>query len=98
MRVQHWHQARPFLHQPHTGMTPAVDMTLMTLGQPEPTLQLQVIPRYLLQLTTYEQTRHERCHHHCHLLEPLVFARCQTTLQAIESLATPGNASALGVH
>ncbi len=79
-------------------MTPAVDMTLMTLGQPEPTLQLQVIPRNILQVTACEQAHHERCHHHRHLLKPLIMARCQTTLQAIELFATPGTAPTLRVQ
>ena len=57
MRIQHQHQGRPLLHDAHPRMRMTVDAPLMTLGQPEPPFQLQVVFRQSQGVAAAEQPR-----------------------------------------
>ena len=45
VRIQGQDQRRTFLHDPHSGMTMAVNPTLMALGLAEPPLKVEVVSR-----------------------------------------------------
>jgi hypothetical protein len=54
VRVQGQDQCRTFLHDPHPGMTMAVNPTLMALGLAEPPLQVEIVPRQVRVVTAEE--------------------------------------------
>ena len=53
----------PSAHQTHAGMLVTVNPPLMSLGQPEPPLQVQVVPRHLAGLAAGKESRRPAGHH-----------------------------------
>lgn len=64
--VQRQQQRRAFLHDSDSGMTVAVDPTLVALRLAEPTLQIEVVPRQARIVAPDEQPRLEAPHHRRH--------------------------------
>ncbi len=54
VRIQGQDQRWTFLHDPHPGMTMAVNPTLMALGLAEPPLQVEIVPRQVHVVTAEE--------------------------------------------
>ena len=77
-----------FLHDSHSGMTVAVNPTLVTLGLTKPTLQIQVVIRQLGIITADEQARLEAPHHRRHLPPDRVRLGSQAISQRREDDAT----------
>lgn len=66
--IQGQEQRRAFLDDSHSGMTAAVDPTLMPLRLAKPTLQIEVVDRRVRPVAADEQSRLEAPHHRRHLL------------------------------
>src|SRR5947209_12076963 len=86
--VQGQQQRRAFLHDSHSGMTVAMNPTLMALGLAKPTLQIEVVTRQVRLVTSDEQSRLEAPHYHRHLLPDRVRFGFQTLSQRREDDAT----------
>jgi hypothetical protein len=54
VRIQGQDQRRTLLNDPHSGMTMAVNPTLMALGLAEPPLQGEIVPRQVHVVSTEE--------------------------------------------
>ena len=67
MGVQRVDQRRPFLDDPYPGVAVAVDPTLMPLGQPEPTLQIQIVLYIANDVSAGKKAGPEAPHHAGHL-------------------------------
>src|SRR6478609_3069376 len=73
------HQRRPFLNDPDPRVAVTVDSPLVTLGQAEPPLQIEIVPDRLELPFAHEQPGEEADHHPGHrrmdrirtLLEPI---------------------------
>jgi hypothetical protein len=65
--IQRMDQRRSFLDDPNPGVATAVDPTLMPLGQPEPTLQIQVVLHIVNIVSADEEAGPEAPHHAGHL-------------------------------
>ena len=79
--IQHGQQRRPLLHQPYPRMAAAVDAPLVTIRQPEPPFQLQVVLRQFPRFAPGEETDREGRHHRRHLLAHRVGADLQPPSQ-----------------
>ena len=88
VRIQGQDQRRTFLHDPHPGMTMAVNPTLMALGLAEPPLQVEIVPRQVHVVTTEEEARLEAPHHPGHLLPDRVTIRLEAIAKGLESGST----------
>jgi hypothetical protein len=64
--IQGHEQRRALLHDSHSGMTAAVNPTLMPLRLAKPTLQVEVVAWQARLVTADEQTRLEAPHHRRH--------------------------------
>jgi hypothetical protein len=65
--IQGHEQRRALLYDPHSGVTVAVNATLMPLRLAKPTLQVQVVTRQARLVTADEQARLEAPHRRRHL-------------------------------
>src|SRR3954471_19972008 len=88
VRIQGQDQRRTFLHDPHSGMTMAVNPTLMALGLAEPPLQVEIVSRQVHVVTTEEEARLEAPHHPGHLLPDRVTIRLEAIAKCLESGST----------
>jgi hypothetical protein len=84
VRVQRRHQRCPLLHQPHSCMPPSVYPPFVSLGQSEPSFQVQIVLDVLVHLRPHEQSCRERHHHYRHLDPRRVPAACQTSFQSLK--------------
>src|SRR4029450_13358426 len=63
MRVKCQHQRWTLLHDPHAGMTMAMNPAFVAFGTLEPTLQVQIVGRKISRLASYKQPRRKATHH-----------------------------------
>ena len=68
VRVQHQHQRRPFLHDPHPRVAMAVNPTLVALGQAKPPLQVEIVEDLRHVVATGKQAATERQHQPHHVV------------------------------
>lgn len=68
VRVQHQHQRRPFLHDPHPRVAMAVNPTLVALGQAKPPLQVEIVEDLSHVVATGKQAATERQHQPHHVV------------------------------
>jgi hypothetical protein len=88
VRVQGRQQRRPVLHQPHADVTMTMNPTLVALGQAEPPLQIEIVPRQSRVITPDEQPRCETPHHPGHLLSYPISARVEPLAKGLEGRRT----------
>ncbi len=88
VRIQGREQGRPVLNQPHTDVTMTVDPTLVALGQAEPPLQIEIVPRQSRVITPDEQPRCETPHHPGHLLPHPIITRVELLANRLEGRRT----------
>jgi hypothetical protein len=93
--IQRMNQRRSFLDDPHPDMSMAVDPTLMPLGQPEPTLQIQVVLHIVHRVAAGEEAGPEVPHHAGHLLVDRIVVPPEARENRVEVGPTPIG-SALG--
>jgi hypothetical protein len=55
MRIKRQHQRWALLHDPHAGMTMAMNSAFVAFGPLEPTLQVQIIGGKISRLAPYKQ-------------------------------------------
>ena len=82
VRIQRMHQRRPFLNDPNPCMTVTVNPSLVTLGQAEPPLQVEIVLDRLELSLAHEQPSEEADHHPGHRR----MDRIRTVLEPIDQL------------
>lgn len=97
MRVQGQQHGCAFLDDAYARMTTPVDTTLVSFGQTKPTLQIQVVSRYVRSAATHEQPRFEARHHTPHLLADRIFGCQQFALQRTVTSFALGPAVGSGI-
>ena len=88
VRVQRQQYRRPFLHQPHADVTMSMNPTLVALGQAEPPLQIEIVPRQSRVISPDEQPRGETPHHPGHLLPHHVITGVEPLTNRLEGRRT----------
>ncbi len=88
--IQGMHQRRAFQDDPDPRVAMTVDPPLVTLGQAEPTLQIQVVADLLERPRADEQPGKEAHHHRDHLLVDRVVGPLEAIDQAFEGRFPPG--------
>jgi hypothetical protein len=63
MRVKRQHQRWTLLHDPHAGMTMAMNPAFVAFGTLEPTLQVQIVGGNISRLAPYKQPGLKAAHH-----------------------------------
>lgn len=87
-------QGRAFLHDPHAGMFVSVNVPLVSLRQPKPAFQVEVVAWLVGILATHEQADLKTGHDLAHLLLNQIVARSQLVTQGLESLRAFGTGTA----
>jgi hypothetical protein len=96
--VQGMDQCPSFQDDPDPRVATAVDATLVTLRQAEPTLQVQIFADLLERPRADEQAGQEARHHHGHLSVDRVIDPFEASDQAFERLAPLGGTGLSGVE
>jgi hypothetical protein len=86
MGIESGHQGRSFLNDADPRVAMAVNPPLVTLGQAEPTLQIQVVPDRVELALADEQAGQETHHHLDHLPVNRVLRLLQSIDQSFEGL------------
>ncbi len=86
--IQGQEQRWAFLHDSHSGVTVAVNPTLMSLRLSKPTLQIEVVTGQAWLVTTDEKTRLEALHHRRHLASDRVRSGSQAIAERLEEGST----------
>jgi len=68
VRVERGEEGRTVVHDADTGVSMAVDAALVSLGKPEPPLQVLVVLGKCLVITVNEQPRREALHQSSHVV------------------------------
>jgi hypothetical protein len=92
MGIQRMHQRRSFQDDPNPCVAMAVDPPLVTLGQPKPTLQIEIVLDLFELARTHEKPRQKADHHHNHLLVDRVLCLPESIDQGLERLPPIGAA------
>src|SRR3954468_7299682 len=88
VRVQHQHQRRPFLHDPHPRVAMSVDPTLMALRQPEPALELEIVQDLGDVVSTGEQAATKCDHQSYHMVMDRIGSLLESASQLLKPLLT----------
>ena len=91
--VQRVDLRRPFLDDPHSRVTVAVDPALVPLGQTEPTLQIEVVQDMIQVVPAQEQARTETVHQTGHVFMNRNSVAVQTCEDRIKVGLTRGGVS-----
>ena len=86
VRVQRVHQRRSFQHQPNPRVAMAVDPPLVTLRQPEPALQIEVVHDLFEPPLAHEEPVKKAEHHRRHVVTDRIFGRLEAVDQLFEPL------------
>ena len=98
MRVQRVHHRRPFLNDPDPRMATTVEAPLVTLGQAEPPLQIEIVADFFERGLADKQARDETDHDPGHLLGNRITGPLETRRQRLELLLTPWALPLLGIE
>ena len=90
MRVQRMHQRWSLQHDAYPRVTMAVDVTLVTLRNAKPTLQIQIVIERRQRVGANEQTSHETRHHLGHFLVDRRLGFLEAILQRLKLLLPLG--------
>jgi hypothetical protein len=82
--VQRRQQSRTLLHDPHPGMTMAMDPAFVALGQAEAPFQIEIVLREIRVIATDKQPGLETRHHCAHMLAHRVAAPLEPSLKRLE--------------
>ena len=85
------HQRRPFLNDPNPRVAVTVDPPLVTLGQAEPPLQIEIVPDRFILLLADEQPGQEAEHHRRHPVADRILGRLEAIDQRLELLLPLGD-------
>jgi hypothetical protein len=86
VRIQSGDHRRPFLNDPNSRVAMTVDPPLVTLGQPKPSFQIEIV-RDLFKLTRADEKAGEEADHHLdHVLANRILSRLQFLNQLLELL------------
>ena len=80
------HHRRPFLNDPNSRMATTVEPPLVTLGQAEPPLQIEIVTDLLERGLADKQARDETDHDPGHLLVNRIPGTLETRRQRLELL------------
>jgi hypothetical protein len=86
VRVQRVHQRRSFQDQPDPRVAMAVDPPFVTLRQPEPSLQIEVIHDLFEPLLAHEEPVKKAEHHRGHVVTDRIFGLLESVDQLFEPL------------
>lgn len=98
VRIQRVHQGRPFLNDPHPGMTMAMNPPLMPLGHAEPALQIEIVRNRFDVVFTHEEPRLETRHQLKHVGSKRIFVVLKAIDQGSELLRAMRPIPARGVQ
>ncbi len=89
VRVQGMDQRRALQNDPDPRVATAVDPSLVTLRQAEPTLQVEVIPDPFILLLAHEEAVDEAEHHRRHVVADRILGPLELVDQRLELLLAP---------
>ena len=96
--VQRMHHRRPFLNDPNPRMATTVEPPLVTLGQAEPPLQIEIVADLLERGLADEQARDETDHDPGHLLVNRIAGALEPRRQLLELLLASRALPLLGIE
>ena len=88
--VQRVHQCRPFLDDSHSRVAMAVNPTLMSLGQAEPALQIEIVVDRIEGIIASKEADAEAPHQSSHLLVDRIAVAVKASEDCVEVGLTPG--------
>jgi hypothetical protein len=97
MGVQRMHHRRPFLNDPNPRMATTVETPLVTLGQAEPPLQIEIVADPLERNLADKQARDETDHDSGHLAVNRITGTLEARCQLLELLLAPWALPLLGI-
>ena len=96
--VQRVDLRRPFLDDPHSRVTVAVDPPLVPLGQTEPTLQIEVVQDVIQVVPAQEQARTEAMHQSGHVVTRRIAIAVQACEDRVKVGRTRGGVTPGGIQ
>jgi hypothetical protein len=90
MGVQRMHQRGALQDQPNACVAMAVDPAFVTLRQPKPTLQVEIILDRVKALLAYEQALEKTEHHRGHVVTDRIVGLLELVEQLLEPLLALG--------
>src|SRR3954467_8106378 len=92
------HHRRPFLNDPNSRMATTVEPPLVTLGQAEPPLQIEIVADPLERGLADKQARDETDHDPGHLAVNRIAGTLETRRQRLELILAPRALPLLGIE
>jgi hypothetical protein len=89
VRVQRMHHRRPFLNDPNPRMATTVEPPLVTLGQAEPPLQIEIVADPRERALADKQARNETDHDSGHLAVNRIPGPLEARRQLLKLLLAP---------
>jgi len=87
MSIEGQQQRRTFLYDSHAGMAASMNPALVSLGLPEPSLQIQIVPGQIRIVPAHKESGTEAGHRPGHVLGDGVPIACQGLLENLEPSA-----------
>ena len=90
VRIQRGDHRRPFLNDSNSRVAMTVDPPLVTLGQPKPSFQIEIVLD-LFKLALADEEAREEAHHHCgHVKANRILGPLESIDQVLELLLASG--------